>query len=135
MKNTVVLEKTDTGYSAYIPTLLGVAATEESISKVKEELKDALEFHLEGMREDGLGIPESFQGTYELEFQVDVKTLFEWFSGVMTKSGLARITNMNQSLVSQYANGLKDPSDKQLKKIENALHNFGHELLSINLAE
>ena len=50
---------------------------------------------------------------------------FEWFSGIMTKSGVARITNMNQSLVSQYVNGIKKPGPKQLQKVERALHDFG----------
>ncbi len=64
---------------------------------------------------------------------MDIESLFEWFSGVLTKSGISRLTGMNQSLVSQYASGIKTPSNKQSKKIERALHDFGKELLEIKL--
>jgi DNA-binding transcriptional regulator YdaS (Cro superfamily) len=64
---------------------------------------------------------------------MDVASLFEWFSGILTKSGISRLTGMNQSLVSQYASGIKTPSSKQSKKIERALHNLGQELLEIKL--
>jgi hypothetical protein len=40
---------------------------------------------------------------------------------------------LNQSLISQYANGFKTPSSKQSKKIEDALHTFGQELMEIQL--
>ncbi|MCT4643868.1 MAG: type II toxin-antitoxin system HicB family antitoxin [Carboxylicivirga sp.] len=135
MKTKVVLEKTNTGYSAYLPSFSGVAVTGDSFSEVKENVREALDFHLEGMREEELDIPKEFQGSYELDFHIDVQTLFDWISGIVTKSGLARITNMNQSLVSQYANGIKNPSQKQLAKIEQALHKFGQELLSVNLGD
>ena len=64
-------------------------------------------------------------------YKFDIESLFHWFSGVLTKSGISKLTGMNQSLVSQYANGIKKPSPKQVKKIEEAIHNFGEELLSI----
>lgn len=130
----VILEKTNNGYSAFLPNLPGVAVTGCSIPEVKSEMREALKFHLQGMREDELEIPEEFQGEYELDFKVDVDTLFDWISGIVTKSGLAKITDMNQSLVSQYANGLKKPGPKQLVKIEKALHKFGQELMSVSLS-
>jgi len=64
---------------------------------------------------------------------MDVGSLFEWFSGILTKSGVSRITGMNQSLISQYVSGIKKPSSKQTKKIERALHHLGQELLEIEL--
>ncbi|MEZ5072401.1 MAG: hypothetical protein R2751_15915 [Bacteroidales bacterium] len=92
-----------------------------------------MKFHLEGMEEEGEEIPETFRGDYELTYKVDVVSLFEWFSGILTKSGISRLTGMNQSLVSQYATGIKKPSAKQNKKIEQALHNLRQELLEIQL--
>ena len=64
---------------------------------------------------------------------MDIASLFDWFSGVLTKSGISRITGMNQSLISQYAMGIKKPSSKQTRKIESALHRLGQELLEIEL--
>jgi transcriptional regulator with XRE-family HTH domain len=51
----------------------------------------------------------------------------------MTKKAVSKLTGMNQSLVSQYANGEKVPGPKQRRRIEQALHNFGEDLCSVSL--
>jgi len=79
------------------------------------------------------GFPERFDGEFDLSFKMDVSSLFEWFSGILTKSGVSKLTGMNQSLISQYVSGSKSPSAKQTKRIERALHNLGQELLEIEL--
>ncbi|MDI9552426.1 MAG: type II toxin-antitoxin system HicB family antitoxin [Bacteroidota bacterium] len=127
----VVLEKSDENYSAYIPEFEGCIATGESLDQVKQRIEEAVEFHIAGMKEEGLDIPDVFQNKYKFSYKIDIESLFHWFSGVLTKSGISKLTGMNQSLVSQYANGIKKPSPKQVKKIEEAIHNFGEELLSI----
>ena len=133
-KVLVILEKTSVeGYSAYLPELPGCISTGNSLSDIKESIQDAVEFHIEGMKEEHLEIPEAFQEDYELSYKMDIASLFDWFSGVLTKSGISRLTGMNQSLISQYASGIKRPSSKQTRKIENALHRLGQELLEIEL--
>jgi predicted RNase H-like HicB family nuclease len=54
----VVLEKTANGWSGYVPDLpgLGVAAT--TVEETEQLLREGIEFHIEGLREDGLSIPE-----------------------------------------------------------------------------
>jgi transcriptional regulator with XRE-family HTH domain len=47
-------------------------------------------------------------------------------------TGLATLTGMNKNLVGQYANGIKNPGPKQLKRIEDALHKFGGDLQAIS---
>ena len=134
MKHTVILEKTSSGrYSAYLPDLPGCISTGDSILDVKNNIREAVDFHIEGMRMENLPIPEEFEGEFNLTYKMDVASLFEWFSGILTKSGVSKITGMNQSLISQYVSGIKTPSSKQTKKIERALHNLGHELLEIEL--
>ena len=129
----VVLEKTDSGYSSYLPDLPGCIATGESLNNVRGNIKDAIDFHLEGLRLQELPTPAGFQRDFNLTYKMDVASLFEWFSGILTKSGVSRITGMNQSLISQYVSGIKKPSSKQTKKIERALHHLGQELLEIEL--
>jgi predicted RNase H-like HicB family nuclease len=58
MKYAVIYEKTGTGYSAYVPDLPGCIAAGSSLQQVTELMRDAIEMHLEGMREDGDPIPE-----------------------------------------------------------------------------
>lgn len=127
----VILEKSETNYSAYIPELEGCVATGNSIRETVNSIEEAVAFHLEGLKEEGLDIPELFKNDYKLSYKIDFESLFDWFSGVLTKSGISKLTGMNQSLLSQYANGIKTPSSKQTKKIEQAIHSFGEELLSI----
>ena len=133
LRNCVILEKTGDGYCAYLPDLPGCISTGITLADIKNNIKDAIDFHIEGMRIEKMSIPENFDREFDLSFKMDVASLFEWFSGILTKSGVARITGMNQSLISQYVSGIKKPSSKQTKKIERALHNLGQELLEIEL--
>jgi len=132
-KNRVILEKTDAGYSAYLPDLPGCISTGSTIAEIKSNIQDAIEFHIEGMRIEDIPIPENFEESFDLTYKMDVASLFEWFSGILTKSGVSKLTGMNQSLISQYVSGTKSPSSRQTKRIERALHNLGQELLEIEL--
>ena len=57
MKYAIVIEKAENNYSAYVPDLPGCVATGSSIEETESEIREAIEFHLEGIREDGLPIP------------------------------------------------------------------------------
>jgi len=57
MKYAVVIEKADSNYSAYVPDLPGCIATGRTIEKVEIEIRNSIEFHLEGMKQDGQTIP------------------------------------------------------------------------------
>ncbi len=58
MRYAVVIEKAERNYSAYVPDLPGCVATGQTIKETQQQIREAIEFHLEGMREDGLSIPE-----------------------------------------------------------------------------
>lgn len=53
----VILEKTDTGYSAYSPDLPGCIATGATRDEAEHEMHDAIEFHIDGLRRAGLPVP------------------------------------------------------------------------------
>jgi predicted RNase H-like HicB family nuclease len=53
MKYLIVVEKTDTGFSAYSPDLPGCIATGATREEVEQTMGEAMEFHLEGMRREG----------------------------------------------------------------------------------
>jgi predicted RNase H-like HicB family nuclease len=57
MKYLIVLERTDTGYSAYSPDLPGCVSTGPSEEAVAAHMREAIAFHIEGLREDGLPVP------------------------------------------------------------------------------
>lgn len=58
MRYAVVIEKAESNYSAYVPDLPGCVATGDTLAEVELMIREAIEFHLEGMREDGELIPE-----------------------------------------------------------------------------
>jgi predicted RNase H-like HicB family nuclease len=57
MKYLVIFEKTATGYSAYAPDLPGCVTTGPTLAETERLMKEAIEFHIEGLREDGLPVP------------------------------------------------------------------------------
>lgn len=58
MKYLVVTEKTQTGYSAYSPDILGCVSTDATLEEVNQNMQEAIEFHIDGLIEEGLEIPK-----------------------------------------------------------------------------
>lgn len=54
----MIIETGEQNYSAYLPDLPGCIATGKTLEEVKERMREAIELHLAGMREDGLPIPQ-----------------------------------------------------------------------------
>jgi predicted RNase H-like HicB family nuclease len=63
MRYAIVIEKGPTSYGAYVPDLPGCVAAAETHEEVLRLIRDALESHLEAMREEGLPIPEPSSST------------------------------------------------------------------------
>jgi predicted RNase H-like HicB family nuclease len=57
MRFVVVIEQANGTYSAYVPDLPGCVATGASVKDVEREIRDAIRFHIEGLKEDGLPVP------------------------------------------------------------------------------
>ncbi len=58
MRYAVVIEKTVNNYSAYVPDLPGCVATGATIEQAEREIRKAIRFHLDGLKEDGLPVPK-----------------------------------------------------------------------------
>ena len=58
MKYTVIIEMAENNYSAYVPDLPGCVATGKTREETAQNMREAIAFHLEGLREDGIPIPE-----------------------------------------------------------------------------
>jgi predicted RNase H-like HicB family nuclease len=57
MRYAVVIEKGEKNFSAYVPDLPGCVSVGDTLEEVKSEIREAIEFHLKGMREGGSPIP------------------------------------------------------------------------------
>ena len=58
MRYAIVIEKAEGNFSAYVPDLPGCIATGSTVAELESEIREAISFHLEGMREDGVLVPE-----------------------------------------------------------------------------
>ena len=58
MRYAIVIERAEGNYSAYVPALPGCVVTGETVVEVEREMHEAIAFHLDGMREDGIVPPE-----------------------------------------------------------------------------
>ena len=57
MRYAVVIEQANGNYSAYVPDLPGCVATGASVADVERDIRDAIRFHIDGLKEDGLPVP------------------------------------------------------------------------------
>ncbi len=58
MRYAVIIERGETSYGAYVPDLPGCVAVGETEEEVQKLIREAIDFHIRGLREDGLAVPE-----------------------------------------------------------------------------
>jgi len=119
----VIVEKTNTGFSAYCENL-SVFTEAPSVNQLYEALIEALNFYYE---EEGIKITKEV-----LDLNFDFRTFFQNYKAINARF-LAERIGMNQSLLAQYTSGVKTPSEKQLKKIVEGIHSIGRELNDLTL--
>ena len=57
MRYAIVIERASTNYSAFVPDLPGCVATGSTVEETEAQIREAIAFHIEGLREDGLPVP------------------------------------------------------------------------------
>ena len=58
MRYAIVIEKAESNFSAYVPDLLGCVAAGQTVEETETLIREAIAFHLDGIREDGLPVPQ-----------------------------------------------------------------------------
>jgi hypothetical protein len=116
-----IVEKTDTGYSAYHENSNGIVATTgENISELKANILEAYNLQLDYYHKKPV-----LADNFILAF--DLGQFFEYYN-VINVRGLAARMKMNYTLLSQYITGAKIPSEKQTKKVLEGVKQLGREL-------
>lgn len=110
-----------------------VLVTAKTYTNLQKEVKEALEFHIQGMLEDGDTVPQWLKdGDYEFKWCfLDTASLLQSLEGMTTIAAISRVTGINERLLSHYANGIKRPSAKQRQKIVDGIHFIGKTLIKI----
>lgn len=122
-KIKMIVEKTDTGFSAFSEDF-PIYTTGRTIPELIDNALEAANLCFE---EDKISVTQE-----NLKFEIDFKQFFQYYKVINAKF-LANKIGMNPTLLSQYVQGHKKPSDAQTKKILLGIHQIGQELSEINL--
>lgn len=135
MENEIIVRigKTEKNFAAIVEGLDGFICTAETFAELKNEVKEGIDFHISGLKEDGDPVPEAFEKPFRLVYKWSIESLLYYYKGVLSLSGLEKITGISQTQLGHYAAGRSVPRRKQVEKIERSLHHFGEELGRISL--
>ena len=128
-----VIEKAEHNYGAYLEEINGVGGIGNTLDEVKKSLQEGLIILKEACEDFGDPVPQELQGEYQIVFRMDTQSFLQMYCKIFTKSALERLTGINQKQLWHYAKGLTKPRPAQIKKIEDALHRLGEEMLSVRL--
>lgn len=129
---TAVIERAETNFSAYVSGVDGITATGRTVDEIKASIIDAIDEYKDSCKELGCEVPSELKGEYEITFEIDIQSFLSIYQGIFTKSGLEKLTGINQKQLWHYANGMSKPRPAQKRKIESALHQLGTELISLS---
>ena len=101
--------------------------------EAKNDLCEQMDFYKQTAIEEGLKYHDFLDQEYEIVYSFDTKSLLEYYSGILSLSGLERITGIHQKQLWSYLHGKTKPKRAQIEKIEKGLHELGKELVSISL--
>jgi predicted RNase H-like HicB family nuclease len=121
MKISVIIEKTNTGYSAFTEKY-PIYTVGDNLEQLKFNILEALNLYFEGKNKI---ILES-----DLKINLDLSQFFEFYKVINAKALSERI-GINQSLLAQYISGIKKPSHQQTNKILSGVQQVGKELAAI----
>jgi predicted RNase H-like HicB family nuclease len=134
MKTTALIERgKDGSFGIFTPdlksTIIGEGAT---VAEAKADFENSVKEVTEFYTASGKALPEELKNI-EFEYKYDVASIFDYYDWINV-SRFAKTAGINASLLSQYKNGLAAYiSEKQVRKIETALHKAGSELQAAQL--
>jgi hypothetical protein len=108
----------------------GVGNTAE---EAKKDMIEQMQFFKKTAVKDGVSYPDFLDEEFDVVYKFDVESLLVYYSGILSLSGMERITGIHQKQLWSYLHGNSKPRRLQVQKIEKALHSLGNEFLSISL--
>ena len=121
-KIKIIVEKTGTGFSAYSEEF-PIFTTGRTIPELINNANESTQLYFEDEYETSQD---------NLQFEIDFAQFFQYYK-VLNSKFLAEKIGMNPTLLSQYVQGHKKPSENQTEKILNGIHQIGQELSEMNL--
>ncbi|WP_034965709.1 type II toxin-antitoxin system HicB family antitoxin [Chryseobacterium sp. FH1] len=129
----VILEKTNTGYSAYAPDEKGLVTAGNTFDEIKENFNEVIDLQAEYLEETNNKEDASRLKKAKLEFYLDVEQFFEHFS-MINKTAFAHYIGMNDSQLRKISNNIVPLSSTKALQIQNGLHTLAKDLSSVHFA-
>jgi len=130
MKTVIIkIEKGTDQYGAWAEDIPGIYGAGDTVNEAKENILEAIALYEKYNGE----LPKDLKGNYNIKWEFDTASFLEYISVVFTKSGLEKITGINQKQLGHYSSGLKKPRKEQIRKIDSGIHNFVEDLRQIHL--
>lgn len=128
-KIIVKIEKGTELFGAWAENIPGIYGQGETVQETKNSIMDGIKAY----KKYNERIPKELEGNVEIEWIYDIPSLLQYYLGIFSKPALEKLTGINQKQFFHYASGMVKPRLAQRKKISEALHKLGAELLTVNL--
>ena len=130
MKVKVIIEKgKDNRFSAYMDYYeldFGLSGFGKTAQEAIRDFYECYEEAKNMQSREGKIAPE-----LEFEFQYDLNSFLDYYSGILSKSGLEKITGVNQKQLWHYSSGKRHPRIETAKKIQERIHRFADDLRQV----
>ena len=127
---SIRIEASSNFFCAYGLNVNKICAGGATIAAVKESVFECIEIVKSF---DDKNVPAALKGEYEIVWKFEIGSVLAHYLNIFNPSGFARVIGIKESQLNNYASGQKKPRAAQAKKIVNALHRLGNELISIKL--
>ncbi len=113
-----------------------IVVTNKNYNALIDDLEDTLDFHIEGMVEDGEKVADwLLKKEYTFKYKLTTAALLQLYSNFTSYKAIAKESGINEQLISHYANDLKKPRPKQKEKIIEGLQRIGRKLMGVREVE
>ncbi len=131
MKLNAVIEKGQDGYGIYVTNLQehGLSGLGDTVDAAKADLQEALQLLVSMYADEGQVVPAELDNP-EFVFKYDIPSFFAAFDSIKM-SKIAEKAGINESLLRQYKTKHAFASEDQTKKIADAIHELGKELMAV----
>ena len=129
----IIVDYTDNYSATPVNEAIACVTTGRSLEELQRNMDEALHFHIEGMLEEGMTIPEEFkQTTWEYDWQLTARAMLHYTEGLVPKAALSKETGINQQQLTHYASGYRIPRPAMRQRILDGIHAIAARLAAIS---
>jgi hypothetical protein len=133
-KVKVIVEQGKDGkYSAYMDCYdfdFGLAGFGSTAKEAIQDFHESYEEEKAMIAKEGKEVPE-----LDFDIQYDICSFLDYYAGILSKSGLEKITGINQKQLWHYSSGNRRPKLQTAKKIQESIHHFADELRQVHFID